>query len=763
MDYCPHCMRPVSGPRCAHCGKPVDYPIKPGHLPLQTPLTGSGGLRVYALGAALGQGGFGITYIAREVSTGTRVAIKECFPIQCARRGADHVTVEPKPGAEQILARAQESFLEEAKLLAHQDNLPSVVRVLDFFRANNTVYLVMEYLDGVTLQQKCKQEGRLSAQVLLPLLRPLLRDLCTLHASGVIHRDISPDNIMWMPDNTLKLLDFGCARSMEDGHSMNVVLKHGFAPVEQYQTRGQGPVTDIYALSATIDYCLTGVMPPSAVDRLEKDTLQPPTSLGADLTPEQESALLWGLEVQPRSRPGSVDQFASKLFGSEDWAKEPEKSAPVKAWSRRTKGWLLGAAAAGLVLVVGLSAAAIYAARSPADDVLGGAPANPVTTSGGLQGAPALDGGAAGTPSAAPSPAPTAAPLTGETEDGVLYEIVDSQVTLTGYAGEEILLELPSEVLGFPVVVIADEAFQGSPVESLYLPESLQTLGESAFAGSTIRDLYVYSALDAPASAFSGCTELRSVLRLQNAANPADWDLPEDCKIYNKNMETGAGSLRYLDVDDQGLVYGITDQEEAVLLSVPADVSEIVLPDEVLGYPVVWVESAALEDVDADAEGISIQLSDLAGFPYELLTRANWSVKETEKSTFAFDWYLTCATAYLINGQREVGAPQILPDRAYTEAAALRAEELTENYNLSERPDGSEWSTALDEVGAEWDHAYSRFGKAENDDVVLEEMSETAESWTASKEDGYLEQIGVGAYYDGDETFYLYFLGNIPD
>ena len=143
------------------------------------------------------------------------------------------------------------SFLDEARLLAKQTELKSVVQVEDFFSTNGTAYLVMEYLDGVTLSDKMKAEGRLPAQRLLSMLRPLMEDIGKLHASGIIHRDISPDNIMWMPDNTLKLLDFGCARSMEDGKSMSVLLKHGFAPVEQYQTRGQGPWTDIYSLCAT--------------------------------------------------------------------------------------------------------------------------------------------------------------------------------------------------------------------------------------------------------------------------------------------------------------------------------------------------------------------------------------------------------------------------------------------------------------------------------------------------------------------------------
>ena len=124
MDFCPHCMRPATGPTCPHCGKPVAWQAQGQQLPLGTRLTGSGGLRAYATGAVLGQGGFGITYIAREVRTSQRVAIKECFPAQCAQRGADRVRAEAKPGADQVFARAQNSFLEEAKLLPARTPCP---------------------------------------------------------------------------------------------------------------------------------------------------------------------------------------------------------------------------------------------------------------------------------------------------------------------------------------------------------------------------------------------------------------------------------------------------------------------------------------------------------------------------------------------------------------------------------------------------------------------------------------------------------------
>jgi len=189
--------------------------------------------------------------------------------------------------------------------------------VRGFFEFAGTAYLVMEYLDGQSLRQIVREKGPIAANVLLPKLQSFLKDVEKLHKAGIIHRDIGPDNVMLMPDGSLKLLDFGCARSMEDGKSMTVMVKNGYAPIEQYQSHGQGPYTDVYAICATVYYCLTGRVPPSAVERLEEDIIVAPNALGAGLTGQQEQALLWGLTVQPKYRPISIEVFYQRFFGSE--------------------------------------------------------------------------------------------------------------------------------------------------------------------------------------------------------------------------------------------------------------------------------------------------------------------------------------------------------------------------------------------------------------------------------------------------------------
>lgn len=371
MEYCPHCMKETEGgERCPHCGGDLSYQAAEHLLPAGTVLKGS--RNSYRLGAVLGRGGFGVTYIALEVETGRRAAVKEYFPARYARRDTDRLTVLPGLSGEAVYQGGLKSFLTEAEMLSKVNKLPCVVHVWDFFQANGTAYLAMEYLDGIPLYKVVAERGPVPAGDLLLRIQPLLSDLQTLHSAGIIHRDIAPDNIMWMADGSFKLLDFGCARSMEDGRSMTVLLKHGFAPVEQYQTRGQGPWTDVYALAATIYYCLTAAalptdknregktLLPSAVDRLEEDELVPPRGLGIDLTAAQEKALLEALAVQPKKRLQDVDGFARRLYGREEPTEpEPEpRPGPVPGPEpearpgpdRRRLLLSLGAVALGIIL-----------------------------------------------------------------------------------------------------------------------------------------------------------------------------------------------------------------------------------------------------------------------------------------------------------------------------------------------------------------------------------------------------------------------------
>ncbi len=287
----------------------------------------SGNLYTYRIVRVIGQGGFGITYEC-EQNGGGRVALKEYFPMRWAIRQEDG-SVAPKTGQENEYQTGLTRFSDEARMLAAFKPVPSVVQVMDCFQANGTAYLVMEYLDGMPLHTKLEERGgRIPAGELLPKLQPLLRDLEELHQAGFLHRDITPDNIMWMPDGTLKLLDFGSARRMEGNQALTILLKPRFAPVEQYTTKGQGPFTDVYGLCATIYYLLTGIIPPLSLNRLEEDELQAPTRLGVGLTDEEETTLLRGLAVQPKDRIQSMAQLSREL-GEIQTGTRPSKNASM--------------------------------------------------------------------------------------------------------------------------------------------------------------------------------------------------------------------------------------------------------------------------------------------------------------------------------------------------------------------------------------------------------------------------------------------------
>ena len=321
---CPFCMRTVQADICPYCGRDVHYPGYPGHLPVGYALNGRS---TYILGAYIGQGGFGITYIAIDIITGQRVAIKEYYPSHCCLR-TNSVEVYSGAGQEATYSKGKQHFILEAQMLQSLSDLDSVVKVLDYFEANNSAYLVMEYLDGPSLKDHVEKQGKLPAQAFLKQMKPLMADMEKMHRRGVVHRDIAPDNIIMLPDGRLKLIDFGAARSYVGNKSMTVVVKKGFAPVEQYMRKGSNASTDVYALAATIYYCITGIIPPDSAERQYGEAeLQAPTELGADITTNQERALEKALKIQPKERTADIATLMKDLYIPQTPAQPPKKSA----------------------------------------------------------------------------------------------------------------------------------------------------------------------------------------------------------------------------------------------------------------------------------------------------------------------------------------------------------------------------------------------------------------------------------------------------
>lgn len=330
--FCPYCMSPVKpGESCPNCGLTAgSYVPSPHHLPPGTVL-----LDRYLVGRVLGEGGFGITYIGCDLRLELKIAIKEYYPVDRATRNASvslGVTNFMGPAA-QSFERGKQKFLGEARAMARMDKQQTIVGVRDYFEANNTAYIVMEYIQGTNFNDLVKQRGgRIAPEELFPLLEPLFGALSVMHENGLIHRDISPDNLM-LEHGKVRLLDFGCARETTRGtETLTIALKQGYAPVEQYQSKGQGPWTDIYALCATIYFCLTGKAPPQALDRITSDGLLLPSKLGVALLPGQEEALLKGLNLSPNRRYRSMAELHAALYqpGIQAGANRPDRPQPLE-------------------------------------------------------------------------------------------------------------------------------------------------------------------------------------------------------------------------------------------------------------------------------------------------------------------------------------------------------------------------------------------------------------------------------------------------
>lgn len=270
-QLCENCFKEISSPFCTNCGyNPAVTQSDPTMLRPGSILLGK-----YIVGKVIGKGGFGVTYLAYDVTTNRKVAIKEFFPYGVALRtaGTTTVSVSSMENANAFKLGA-EKFYNEAKLVSKFNGNPNIVGVHEFFYENDTVYFAMEYLEGHTLKDHIAEHGPISAAQALFIMQNVANALMAAHSSNVLHRDISPDNIILCDNGDVKLIDFGAARQVvaEHSQSFSVILKPGFAPLEQYQKKGnQGPWTDIYSLGTTIYYSLTEDIPEDPMSRIDDD------------------------------------------------------------------------------------------------------------------------------------------------------------------------------------------------------------------------------------------------------------------------------------------------------------------------------------------------------------------------------------------------------------------------------------------------------------------------------------------------------------
>lgn len=346
FDICPHCGYVFNTP-------PIQsYHIAPGSVLKQR----------YIVGRVLGFGGFGVTYVGRDYVMDRKVAIKEYLPSEFATRMPTQQKVTVYSGdREEQFKEGLLKTMDEAKRLAKFDSVPGVVQIYDCFEANGTSYIVMEYLDGISLKEYLETRGRMTVEQALKVILQIAAAMEQVHKTGILHRDIAPDNIYVLnpdePDDLkVKLLDFGAARYATTIHSksLSVIIKPGYAPEEQYRSRGdQGAWTDVYALAATLYKMLTGETPEDAMERQVKDEVKKPSKMGVKLSKPMETALMNALNVKIQDRTQTMKDFSQELMAAEVKERSITKE---KDDTGRLPAYVLGIAGVGLAAAVAVSA-----------------------------------------------------------------------------------------------------------------------------------------------------------------------------------------------------------------------------------------------------------------------------------------------------------------------------------------------------------------------------------------------------------------------
>ncbi|MGN0368355.1 MAG: protein kinase [Wujia sp.] len=278
----------------------------------------------YIVKGVLGEGGFGITYEGIVCGDSTKVAIKEYFPheiaIRCVTDSGLKLHVFSEEFEEQY-EHGRKRFLQEAQTLRMFQYLYGIVCVIDCFEEHNTAYIVMEYIEGITLKQYINDNGVLTFSEIMELFAPVMKSLIQIHRQGLVHRDISPENIIIGLDNQARLIDFGAAGWIENtsDRTRTVIVKNGYAPPEQYiQSGKQGPWMDVYGLAATMYMALVGHAPQPAVERMQEDRISISDFEGCDMQQWQKEGLLAAMELNLAKRYRNVEDFYHALCNSPD-------------------------------------------------------------------------------------------------------------------------------------------------------------------------------------------------------------------------------------------------------------------------------------------------------------------------------------------------------------------------------------------------------------------------------------------------------------
>lgn len=320
---------------CPYCGfvegtmPEKEFHISPGNII-------KGVNSTYTIGKVIGSGSFGVTYIAWDNVLERKVAIKEYMPSEYSTRASGNTLVEVNEDSKELFSKGMSKFLEEARKLAKFEE-EGIVRIFDHFYRNDTAYIVMEYLDGITLKEYIEQNGKIAPEIAVDMLMPVMNSLKKVHTLGIVHRDIAPDNIMITKDGSIKLIDFGASRfaSSSSSKSLTVLIKPGYSPVEQYIKDGaQGAHTDVYALAATLYSMITGITPEESMDRRvqleekKKNILEPIRKYNSKVPKNIENAIYNGMNIRIDDRTPTINQFLEELT-SEKSVKLRDQNIPL--------------------------------------------------------------------------------------------------------------------------------------------------------------------------------------------------------------------------------------------------------------------------------------------------------------------------------------------------------------------------------------------------------------------------------------------------
>ncbi|MBR4459696.1 MAG: leucine-rich repeat protein [Clostridia bacterium] len=536
--YCPRCMRRLEaeqadGP-CPWCGREPGEARPPMCLEPGTLLAGR-----YQLGEVIGRGGFGVTYAAWDETLGMPVAVKEYFPREDAARDTDETDeLTPLPGHEAAFLDGLNRFRRESNLLATLQGIPCVVKVLDFFSENGTAYIAMEFVHGQPVDAWVREHG-IRPRDLLGQLRPVFDALVRTHSQGVIHRDITPDNLLVREDGTFVLIDFGSAVEVERSAG-TIVLTRRYAPVEQYgRDYGlQGPWTDVYGLAAVLYALTSGQEPVEAPLRAHRDEMKPLTRIKTGLRRYESAAITDALAVAPDKRTQSMAEFRARLYN----LPLPEEIARRRRFMRRVI-----AAAAVLLALLGLLVANYT----------------------------------------------TGLPL----GDGLLYSFAGDGVYIVRELNQKEERDLPESVLGVPVSGIRDGAFRGDrTLRRVSVPGTVRTVGDSAFYGCDhLEEAALAEGVEKIGlSAFGGCDAMvslsvpASVTEIGEGAIPAS---AGDLTVWGERgsaAETCANE-RELRFTDPREISWSAENGTVTLTRIESEATVLRLPNVIGGLPVTAI------------------------------------------------------------------------------------------------------------------------------------------------------------------------------